>query len=62
MYRAMQRFGELIMQCPSESEAKTTEPGQREARVWALYIIVSTGLSCCGAYDKSGERFTSEAA
>ena len=41
MYRAMQRLGELIMQCPSESDVKTTEPGQREARVWALCVIVS---------------------
>lgn len=36
MYRAMHRLGELIMQWPSESDAKTTELGQREAMVWAL--------------------------
>ena len=37
----MHRFGELIMQWPSESEAKTTEPGQRVAVEWALYTTVS---------------------
>ena len=40
----MHRLGELIMQWPSESEAKTTEPGQRVAMVWALCTEVST---CC---------------
>lgn len=29
------------MQWPSESDAKTTEPGQREAIVWALCVVVS---------------------
>ena len=33
---AMHRLGELIMQWPSESDANTTEPGQRDAMVWAL--------------------------
>ena len=37
----MHRLGELIMQWPSESDAKTTEPGQRVAMVWALYTMVS---------------------
>ena len=37
-YRAMHRFGELNMQWPSPSEARTTEPGQREAMVWALRL------------------------
>ena len=40
MYRARHRFGELIMQWPSESDAKTTEPGQREAVKWALCVLV----------------------
>ncbi len=39
MYRAMHRLGELIMQWPSESDARTTEPGQRDAMVWALWVI-----------------------
>lgn len=34
----MHRFGELNMQWPSPSEARTTEPGQREAMVWALRL------------------------
>ena len=35
----MHRLGELIMQWPSESDAKTTEPGQRVAMVWALRVV-----------------------
>ena len=59
----MHRLGELIMQWPSESDAKTTEPGQRVAMVWALYIRVSTrrcrgvmmdGFRWRGAYFRSG--------
>lgn len=38
----MHRLGELIMQWPSASDAKTTEPGQRVAMVWALYVEVRT--------------------
>ena len=58
--RAMHRLGELIMQWPSESDAKTTEPGQRVAMVWALYIMFSIrwcGDRCWGwreAYFRSG--------
>ena len=45
IYRAMHRLGELNMQWPSESDAKTTEPGQREAMVWALVLWpVSAGM------------------
>ena len=38
----MHRFGELIMQWPSESDARTTEPGQRVSMVSALRIEVSS--------------------
>ena len=38
----MHRFGELIMQWPSESDARTTEPGQRVAMVWALWTVISS--------------------
>lgn len=41
IYRAMHRLGELNMQWPSESDVKTTEPGQREAIVWAFRIGVT---------------------
>lgn len=45
MYLAMHKLGELIMQWPSESDAKTTEPGQREAMAWALVLwSVSDGI------------------
>lgn len=41
--RAMHRLVELIMQWPSEFDAKTTEPGQREAMAWALYVASVSG-------------------
>lgn len=41
--RAMPRLVELIMQWPSEFDAKTTEPGQREAMAWALYVASVSG-------------------
>lgn len=45
IYLAMHRLGELNMQWPSASDAKTTEPGQREAIVWALVLwSVSDGI------------------
>lgn len=45
IYRAMHRLGELNMQWPSASDAKTTEPGQREAIAWALVLwSVSDGM------------------
>ena len=49
------------MQWPSESDAKTTEPGQREAVVWALCVMVNTRWSC-GVVKRVRERLTSEAA
>ena len=57
----MHRLGELIMQWPSESDARTTEPGQREAMAWALYITVSIWF-CSGAKYGVRENLTSEAA
>lgn len=33
------------MQWPSESDAKTTEPGQQEAMAWALYVASVSGCS-----------------
>ena len=39
IYRAMHRLGELIMQWPSESASKTTEPGHRDAIACALWVL-----------------------